>query len=37
MFTVSQMSGFQKYMVNREGLVFLTHISYFKNRIVGNL
>ena len=37
MFTVLQMSGFQKYIVNREGLEFLTYISYFKNRLVGNL
>ena len=37
MFNLFQMSGFQKYIVNREGLVFLTYISYFKNRLVGNL
>ena len=37
MFTVLQMSGFQKYIVNREGLDFLRYISYFKNRLVGNL
>ena len=37
MFTVLQMSGFQKYIVNREGDEFLTYISYFKNRLVGNL
>ena len=39
MFTVLQMSGFQKYIVNREGddHEFLTYISYFKNRLVGNL
>ena len=33
MFTVLQMSGFQKYMVNR----VLKYICYFKNRLVGNL
>ena len=37
MFTVLQMSGFQKYIVNRKGDEFLTYISYFKNRLVGNL
>ena len=37
MFNLLQMSGFQKYIVNREGPVFLTYISYFKNRLVGKL